>query len=123
MRRYVSIGWGLVLFLSAARGDPADPLPAAADNATAMTLVRQALDADLAGRKDDRGTLLQRALDQSPLYAPARWQSGELLFVDRWLPVREAQQRMADDRRLKEYRQLRDQSDGSVAAHTALARW
>lgn len=123
MRRFVSIGWGLVLFLSAARGDSADPQPAVAENATAMTLVRQALDADLAGRKDDRQALLERALHQSPLYAPARWQSGELLFVDRWLPVREAQQRMAEDRRLKEYRQLREQLDGSAAAHITLARW
>src|SRR5687767_614171 len=122
MRRYVSI-LGLCLFFAAARGDSADPQPAAATSATAMSLVRQALDADLAGRHDERTTLLRQALEQAPFYAPARWQSGELLHGDQWLGVREAQQQVASDRRLKEYRQLRDQLDGSAAAHATLARW
>jgi hypothetical protein len=88
-----------------------------------MTLVRQALDADLAGRQDERATLLRQAVEQAPLYAPARWQSGELLHGDQWLAVRAAQVQVSADRRLKEYRQARDQLDSSVAAHLTLARW
>lgn len=94
-----------------------------ATGATAMQLVRQALDASLAGNPGDRTSLLHQALTQSPQFAPARWHSGEVLTDRGWLPIQEAQRANAEDRRLREYRQLRDRLDGSVASHTALARW
>lgn len=123
MRRIVFSSMGLFLLLFAGWSTAADPQPGTAVSPSAMTLVRQALDADLSGRSAERSSLLRQALDQSPLYAPARWHNGELLLGEQWLPVRQVQQRIAAERALSEYRQLRDQSDGSVAAHSALARF
>ncbi len=111
---------GLVCFSGlAARADDLG----AAGNTSAMQLVRQALDADLAGRKDERLSLLNEALTQSPLYAPARWHSGQVFVANGWSPVEQAQRKFSEDRQLREYRQLRDRLDGSADSHAALARF
>src|SRR5688572_28193369 len=112
---------GLVVSFSAWAA-AADTEPAG-QAATAMQLVRQALDADLAGHKEQRASLLQRALERSPQYSPARWHSGQILQQTGWMPVQEAQRVASVDRSLREYRQLRDRLDGSADAHAALARF
>ncbi len=91
--------------------------------ATAMQLVHQALDADLAGRKEQRAALLQQALERSPQYSPARWHSGHIMQQTGWLPVQAAQRVALQDRGLREYRQLRDRLDGSADSQATLARF
>lgn len=122
MRCWLCALQGLVVFLSASAAVAADN-ESKPGGTTAMQLVRKALDADLAGRKDERSSLLQQALEQSPLYAPAHWHSGQMLSDSGWLPIQEAQRLAAADRNLRAYRQLRDQLDGSADAHAMLARF
>jgi hypothetical protein len=116
----VLLGLFVVSFPGLSHADGPD---SEAAGASAMQLVRQALDADLAGKKEERASLLQQALRLAPLYAQARWHHGELLTEEGWLPVKEAQRLASEDRRLQQYRELRSRLDDSVAAHARLARW
>ncbi len=92
-------------------------------DATPAELVDAALRSELEGPSDVRRSLLDRALELEPDYAPARWQSGYVRWDDEWLTLEEVAQRAASDKRLVEYRQRRDTMIDTADEHRALANW
>jgi hypothetical protein len=97
----------------------------AADSAppSASALVRQAIEAGLAGEESQRTELLAAAVAADPEYAPARWLSGQLKFDGRWRTVDEIAHRVANDSRWAEYQRLRQSLAGTPEDHADLARW
>lgn len=86
-------------------------------------LVRAALQAEASGKAADRNQLLQQALIKQPDFAPARWHTGYVREGDRWLDADQAQRRAGADKRLAEYRKLRDEKAFDPQGDLILARW
>lgn len=93
------------------------------DASTADRLVREAMQAEIAGDAARHATLLEQAVRIAPNYSLARWQSGQIELDDDWQAIEEAQQAAAADKRQAEYRRLREQAGDSPAGQLALARW
>ncbi len=89
----------------------------------AERLVADALRAEINGNSALRRVLLSEAVDVAPDFMPARWQSGQLLVGDQWLPVDKAQQVAAADPKRAEYVSLRAAARDSLDGQIALARW
>ncbi len=92
-------------------------------DATPAELVNAALRSELDGPSEARKTLLDRALELDPDYAPARWHSGYVRWDDKWLTLDEVAGRAADDKQLAEYRKRRDVLVDRADDHRELARW
>lgn len=101
----------------------AERLQAEPANGPAALLVQAALKAELNGDNYTREKLLNHALNLSPDYSQARWQSGYLQRQDVWLSISEANVQAAGDRRLQEYQELRRTHAVSAAGQEVLARW
>jgi hypothetical protein len=108
-----------VLFCSAATA--ATPSPDT--HASPKELVQAALAAEVTGDRELRDALLEQALAHDPEFAPARWQSGFVRVGDRWLSVEAAAAATRRSGTVARYRQLRDQVQGTAAAHLQLAKW
>jgi tetratricopeptide (TPR) repeat protein len=92
-------------------------------DATPAELVNAALRSELDGPSEVRKSLLDRALELDPNYAPARWHSGYVRWDDKWLTLDEVAKRAADDKQLAEYRKRRDVLVDRADDHRELARW
>jgi hypothetical protein len=91
---------------------------------SAAELVRAALESEAAGKLADRAAKLREVLAADPSYAPAHWQTGQVLVDGRWISVvepSEAGNRQAG--RLAQYRQLRHEMSPTVEDHLRLARF
>jgi hypothetical protein len=123
--------WLAVFAASIAWFASAAPAVSAAENSTAedpappsaSALVRQAIEAGLAGEESLRTELLTAAIAADPEYAPARWLSSQLKFDGRWRTVDEIAHRVANDSRWAEYQRLRQSLAGTPDDHAELARW
>lgn len=100
-----------------------DVAPSKPTGGKAQRLLRQALQAEIAGDNSLRARILDEALQIEPQLAPARWHAGQIRLDGRWLSVRESQEEAARDEKLRQYRQLRARSNGSVRSQMNLARW
>ena len=91
--------------------------------APASDLVRSALEKELAGDNADREALLQKAVQQTPDDAAARWQLGQVRVGDAWLTPAQVENAAQQDPRLAEYRRRRDAAAATVDDQVALAQW
>ncbi len=89
----------------------------------AAALVQQALAAESAGNLQQREDYLRQALAADPDFAPAHWQLGEVRVGKSWLAVDAASAENAWSDKFVKYRDLRDSSPATPAAHLQLARW
>ncbi|HMO84172.1 MAG TPA: polymorphic toxin-type HINT domain-containing protein, partial [Lacipirellulaceae bacterium] len=85
--------------------------------------VRAALEADLAGARDQRNSLLRSALAADPTLPEAHWHSGSLEFEGAWRSIDEIASMVAGDARRREYADRRDGAGVDPEAHRDLARW
>ncbi len=105
--------------------------PAAApDVATVLTpssqaasLVQAALDAEQAGDAAQRSALLEKAIAADPDFAPARWQSGHVMFDGKWRTPEQVELLVATHDRWVAYREFRDSLEGTAEDHEELARY
>jgi hypothetical protein len=114
------VGWASLATAATGTGEGA---AASSTSPTADMLVRQAIEAGLAGDVTKRRELLDAAIAADADHAPARWQSGQLQFEGQWRTPTEVAELVSNDPRWQEYRELRDASSGSLADHVALAQW
>jgi hypothetical protein len=63
------------------------------------------------------------AAKQSPGEAESRWQKGLVCIDGKWLTRQQAAEAARQDKRLAEYRKLRERSAQTVPDQAALARW
>lgn len=110
---------GLAAEKAAAPGKAAPP----AAEPSCAELVRAALQAEASGKGADRNQLLEQALAKQPDFAPARWHAGYVREGGRWLDADQAQRQAGADKRLAEYRQLRDEKTFDPQSDLILARW
>jgi hypothetical protein len=89
----------------------------------AAALVRQALEAEVAGDAAARERFLLKANKLAPHYAPARWHAGYVLVGDQWRMLQDAEKRTESAGVVAEYRALRDRHAGTIHGQIALARW
>ncbi len=114
----ITVGVALLVACLSGRTDAADgarpssskpTASAAASHASvAEKLVREALEAELAGDAAERARLLEAALKEDPELTAARWQSGQMKVGKAWVTVDDVAQSNADNLRLAEYRRRRD---------------
>jgi hypothetical protein len=107
----------------AAEVQAADSYPPGTSTARAAKLVKQALDAGLAGDAALRSRLLAEAVAADGDYAPARWQSGQINFEGVWRTPDEVGEVVSADERWRRYREFREEMSGTLADHVALAKW
>jgi hypothetical protein len=126
------LSWSMQALADAPAAQPAAPVaaqvpapqaapPKPADQAA--QLVQKALMAEADGKPDVRANLLQEALTVAPDFAPAHWQSGEILSRDQWTSIDDAAKQDAHSAKLDEYRKLRDAAGATVDEQLNLARW
>jgi hypothetical protein len=89
----------------------------------AAQLVRDALAAEIAGTPSQRGDLLEAALEESPAYAPALWQTGHVRVRSGWVKYDEIPALASRDKPLAAYRAIRGGYPDTVAGQMALAGW
>jgi hypothetical protein len=87
------------------------------------TLVRMALQSELADKSQERDRLLKKAVEQSPNDSKARWYSNQIQEDDIWMSLDEVEQSARDDKRLILYVRMRDAAGNTVEDQAALARW
>jgi hypothetical protein len=92
------------------------------DQRAAETL-EQALRAENSGEQNRRAELLTQARQESPGYAPARWQSGQLRWQGKWQTVEEITTAAAQDPQRLEYLKLRYAPEQSAEHERMLAEW
>ncbi len=129
----IPVGVALLVACLAGRTDAADAARGASSNAPAKAtasnaavaekLVREALEAELAGNAAERARLLEAALKEDPELTAARWQSGQMKVGKSWLTVDEVAQSNSENGRLQEYRQRRDSLVDTADGQRELARW
>ena len=86
-------------------------------------LVREALHHELYGRSDERADLLARSIELTPDYAPARWQSGQVLYRNEWIDAADLIQLPEIQARLEMYERERDNTPKTVFGLIELANW
>lgn len=86
-------------------------------------LVRQALQREISGANSERGALLQRAIDQNPDFAPARWHTGHVRVGNQWISIEDVPSQATDQQRLLQYRRRRSRTRDTVRAQLGLAEW
>jgi hypothetical protein len=86
-------------------------------------LVKDALYYEIYGDQSKRDQLLSQARDLSPNFAPARWQSGQVKYNERWLSTDQVSQLAASNTGLTRYTSKRNETPDTAAGHLSLARW
>ncbi len=100
-------------------GKPAEPKPGIAKEDLVALALRAEARGDAAARKE----LLDEALQAAPDDANVRWQTGHVWHDDAWLKPDQIVAALAEDRRLVEYRNIRDDYPDTVAGQLELAQW
>jgi hypothetical protein len=93
------------------------------NEAAVRSLVRSALQSEVAGDAQRRQELLEQALMMAPAYPPANWPLGRIEVDGRWMTLDDAVLLDADDQRRAQYRGLRDEALGDARRELNLARW
>jgi len=93
------------------------------DQVDARRLVREAVEADMRGQREQRDTALSQALRIAPDCALARWHSGQVQVRGEWTNLDDAQMQAVSRGRIAQYRQLRDIHANSLQGHRLLARY
>lgn len=101
----------------------AAPGGVADDQVDAQRLVREAVQADMLGQREQRDAALSQALRIAPDCALAHWYSGQVLVGGKWTDVDNAQLQAVSRGRIAQYQQLRDLHAGSLQGHRLLARY
>ena len=101
----------------------AAPDACADDQTGARGLVREAIEADMRGQRDQRNEALSRATQIAPDYALVHWHSGEIQAGGRWMDLDNAQLLADPGGRIAQYRQLRDTHATTLQGHLLLARY
>jgi hypothetical protein len=121
-----SITWGMSAAIVISMSVCGRPMHAATDverARAAAKLVDETLDREAREGIDDRGVSLGPALEQTPTYDPAWWQSG--FVYDRigreWLRWDELAARASKDESLIEYRKTREKYPETVDGQVRLA--
>jgi hypothetical protein len=89
----------------------------------AEQLVQEALQNEIYGLTAERDRLLEKASEQAPDYAPARWHQGYVKFKNKWLRAVELPQFLQDDKRFAQYEKIREGHGDDLAGHLELANW
>jgi hypothetical protein len=125
MNRHVMhlAGWGglLSIFGFAATAALADTAEIRVRDASEA--VQDALRCEIGGNDQQRNESLRTILEQKPDHAPALWHTGHVREDNRWLKFDEVAERSPRDKILAEYRQRRQEGEGTVEGQLALARW
>ncbi len=116
-------GWisGLVLGLAGVNAALAET--SAEKLRGAAQLVQDALASEITGTPSERDHLLQAALEESPSYAPALWQTGHVQLQHGWVKFDEVPAIVSRDGNLATYPAIRDRYPATVEGQMALARW
>jgi hypothetical protein len=123
-RRFLLVGvFCCLAFWQAAGPAGAAPKDKTAADAEAAALVTQALQAAVEGDLERRQSLLGKALEVAPDFAPAHWQLGHVRQQGVWRAAEEAGAAAAGDKRYADYRKLREAHGQSAAGQLLLARW
>lgn len=93
------------------------------NDVAADRLVKEALVQEVYGDHQERERLLQKALVESPEYAPAMWQLGFVRFNNQWVRADDVPQLIDRDRRLKAYDTRRQETADTVEGQLELANW
>ena len=94
----------------------------------AEKLVKRALQAELDGLPKLRQSLLDKALELDPTYAPARWHIGQVANKSKkseqpWLSIEDAEKAGAANLVLAEYVKKRKTITDDASGNEALAKW
>ncbi len=89
----------------------------------AVDLVKEALHREVYGQTDDRQQLLADALAKSPDLEAAHWHLGQVNEKGKWVDFQEAADLLQANKKLDEYRRLRDEAEDTVAGQFQLADW
>ncbi|HTU24099.1 MAG TPA: polymorphic toxin-type HINT domain-containing protein [Pirellulales bacterium] len=81
------------------------------------------MDAENRADRTGRDRLVEQALAQSPDFAPARWQAGQVRVQDAWATVDDAVAKGSHDELLAQYHKLRGVYGDSPEGQLTLARW
>lgn len=116
--------WGLVVAAivpcGAERGLAGDSTDAVAKSSE---LVSEALHRRIYGLETEHATLLASAMELSPNYAPARWHTGQVSYMNRWVTVDELTQDAGLNKRLVRYEQARAKVSPTANGYLTLANW
>jgi hypothetical protein len=112
-------GLGIVLLWPAAsRGEPLS------GNAAAKEAVQEALQREIYGLAAERENLLRAAVKQSPNYAPALWQLGQIKDARHgWMASDDFIEQWNTSRAIKRYLVQRDRAADTVEGQLALAEY
>lgn len=94
---------------------------AAEQDKAAATLVQQAIEQEIAGKPYDREKSLSAALDQSPKFEPALWQSGFVKFENQWYKFYQVPEMLAGRTSLVAYRSARAKAPETIEGQLELA--
>jgi hypothetical protein len=97
--------------------------PSTYSAAQAKQLVKQAIEAGLAGDQAKRQELLEGAIAADGNCELARWLHGQVNFNGQWQSPQAVGELVKSDPRWQQYRKLRQNARGGAADHAALARW
>lgn len=86
-------------------------------------LVALALLAEARGDQQARADFLQQALAAAPDLPAAHWQSGKVWHGEAWVTPEQAAAQLEEDRRLAEYRNVRDSYADTIDGQLELAGW
>lgn len=89
----------------------------------ARELVREALHREIYGLGAERDQLLTKAIELDPNCRSARWHRGYVRHGSQWLETGEFVERINQERRVAEYRTVRDRHPDTAAGQLALAQW
>jgi hypothetical protein len=89
----------------------------------AKQLVEEALQAGLAGDEAKRKQLLSEAVAADGELELARWLSGQVKFNGMWQSPEAVGELVNSHPRWQQYKEMRNESGGTLADHVALARW
>ncbi len=98
----------------AARGD---------DTTSISEQLRQAIQADLAGRSEERDAMIGQAFAAAPDSQLPRWLSGQIQIGDQWMSLNALQDRNKKLGWIEEYGHLRDEHANSLQGHYMLAQY
>lgn len=115
------LGASTLFALSASLSLATDSSPPAAESAE--PIVTRALEAAVHGDQAGCIRLLKQALERDPEHPLARWHAGFVKQQNQWMPWEAVTREAAADKRLAEYRALRDRRAGTPGGELILARW
>ena len=113
-----------IAVLLVCRGWSAEPgQNASSSDSATPSLVREALEKEVAGDNRQRESLLRQALDRSPKDPAPHWQLGQVRLHDKWQSPADVERASCHDKPLAEYSKRRDAAGLNVDDQVALARW